>query len=422
MRTDTPAAAPTPTTSVRAAVPAAPAAVGVPTRPLLSVAPGPPAPAADASARDARGAGEPAGPADTGRAAAAAGPDAPEPGGAALIVADWGTTSCRFVLVAADGTVLDRVSGRGILPVLADAAQRTAAPADEAQRASPSGEERAAIFEAELRLRVGEWLAASPAVPVLMCGMIGSNTGWVDAGYRQVPCEVVVDPGDLAPVPLDGHEARIVPGLMIGGEAPDIMRGEETQVLGALRAAGEAREHLVIAPGTHSKWVRAQVGRVTSFRSYLTGELFTALREHTIIGRGIPSEPQPREAADAEAFRAGLERARDGAASPLHTVFSARTRVVAGNLAPADVPSYLSGLLIGEEIADGLAATEAGPDTVVTVIGSADLAERYRAALAHVGITAHLADGDATLRGLLAVAEAAGWVDAGASADPPTAP
>src|SRR5699024_9741689 len=75
--------------------------------------------------------------------------------------------------------------------------------------------------------------------PVLMCGMIGSNTGWVDAGYREVPCEVVVDPADLTPVPLPGHPAWIVPGLLLPGRAPDIMRGEETQALGALLDAGD---------------------------------------------------------------------------------------------------------------------------------------------------------------------------------------
>ena len=333
----------------------------------------------------------------------------PEPGAgrAALVVADWGTTSCRFALVSADGAVLDRATGRGILPALA-----------EAEQSDPSAEERAAIFEAELRRQIGHWLEASPGIPVLMCGMIGSNTGWVDAGYREVPCEVVVDPSDLAPVPLKGHEAWIVPGLIIRGAAPDIMRGEETQALGALLEAGGGAEHLVIAPGTHSKWVRIRSGRVTDFRSYLTGELFTALREHTIIGRGIPDPAQSGQSAQSgqaveqEAFRTGLERARGGdQASLLHTVFSARTRVVAGDLEAAAVPAYLSGLLIGDEIADGLAGTEVGPDTIVTVIGSADLAERYRSALDQAGITARVAGRDATLRGLLAIAETAGWLD-----------
>src|SRR5690625_1554704 len=188
----------------------------------------------------------------------------------ALIAADWGTTSCRFALIGAGGTVLERATGRGILPVLADAAAGSDGPA-------ASAAERAAVFEAELRAQAGEWLAQTPGIPVLMCGMIGSNTGWVDAGYREVPCEVVVDPADLTPVPLPGHPAWIVPGLLLPGRAPDIMRGEETQALGALLDAGDGADHLVIAPGTHSKWVRLRAGRVTGFRSYLTGDLFAAL-------------------------------------------------------------------------------------------------------------------------------------------------
>ena len=381
----------------------------------------------------------------------------------ALIAADWGTTSCRFALIGAGGTVLERATGRGILPVLADAAAGSDGPA-------ASAAERAAVFEAELRAQAGEWLAQTPGIPVLMCGMIGSNTGWVDAGYREVPCEVVVDPADLTPVPLPGHPAWIVPGLLLPGRAPDIMRGEETQALGALLDAGDGADHLVIAPGTHSKWVRLRAGRVTGFRSYLTGELFTALREHTIIGHGIPQPPRaggdtgPAASGDGagageqgatgevaadertgerSAFAEGLDHAHgvagptgrpDAGAEPpatqtpgtapagagpgelsraslLHTVFSARTRLVAGDLDPAAVPAYLSGLLIGDEIADGLAAADVGPDTVVTVIGSADLAERYRGALARTGIAARVAGDDATLRGLLAIAEAAGWLD-----------
>ena len=352
----------------------------------------------------------------------------------ALVTVDWGTTSCRFALIAADGAVLDRATGRGILPVLADATSGSGGPAS-------SAAERAAVFEAELRAQAGHWLARTPGIPVLMCGMIGSNTGWVDAGYREVPCDVVVDPADLAPVPLQGHPARIVPGLLLHARAPDIMRGEETQALGALLEAGSGADHLVIAPGTHSKWVRLRAGRVTDFRSYLTGELFTALREHTIIGRGIPQQARGdaeagqaastdaatgQEATGAatgqvaageserSAFTEGLDHARGDVvprASVLHTVFSARTRVVAGDLDPAAVPAYLSGLLIGDEIADGLAAADVGPDTAVTVIGSADLAERYRGALAHTGITARVAGDDATLRGLLAIAETAGWLD-----------
>src|SRR5690625_7782553 len=106
-----------------------------------------------------------------------------------------------------------------------------------------------------------------------MCGMIGSNTGWVDAGYREVPCEVVGDPADLTPVPLPGHPAWIVPGLLLPGSAPDIMRGEETQALGALLDAGDGADHLVISPGTHSKWYRRRAGLEQGLTRVLIGLL-----------------------------------------------------------------------------------------------------------------------------------------------------
>jgi len=272
--------------------------------------------------------------------------DAPEP---VLISIDWGTTSLRCWLVGRDGAVLDVVSAqRGILKT------------------------DGVAFGDILHEQIEPWLKlfrSGAAVPVIMSGMIGSQQGWREAPYvdamvvgAMVRAEdlssKLVDIGDPGPLG-EAVDIRIVPGLAIAGndelgQLPDVMRGEETQVLGALMRE-KVDAGVVVLQGTHSKWVTVSNNEIAGFDTYMTGEIYAALLDGTILGRLADGDKYDRAA-----FELGVGSARaaqdDGSAPGdfLRIVFSARTRVLVGGLPPDAVRSYFSGLLIGAEIASAL--------------------------------------------------------------------
>ncbi len=297
--------------------------------------------------------------------------------GSALIGVDWGTSSFRAVLLAADGRVLDRRAGpHGIL---------TVADRD---------------FGAVLRTQIGKWLRAAP-VPVLMSGMIGSRQGWLEASYVSCPVGLADVAAGLVPVPFQDADVRIMPGVETAtATMRDVMRGEEVQVFGALTRSGAA-EATFLLPGTHSKWVRAEEARITEFSTYMTGELFAACRDHTILGRLMAGG-----GGDLSAFARGV---RDGARAGgpgalLNRLFGVRTAGLFGEIEGADLPDYLSGMLIGAEFADA-GLKHSGP---LQIIASDALAERYRDAAAEMGMAAEIGPSDAIVGGYLAVAEMGG--------------
>ena len=288
-----------------------------------------------------------------------------------LIAVDWGSSSLRGALLDGDGVVLDEISApAGILSV-------------------PAGG-FAAVFENHF----GRWQAGTGA-PCLIAGMAGSRQGWQEAPYCPCPAGFA----DIASQLLWIAPGRIalVPGLSCEeGGVPDVMRGEETQVFGALDLLGLADAQLVL-PGTHSKWVQVSGGRIARFRTFMTGELYALLREHSILARTLPESDGEL---DADAFRRGLAHARESA-SLLHAVFSVRTLSLFDRLPAAARPSYLSGLVIGEELrAQGLAA---GAQPVI-VIGSPVLCARYQLALESLGIASQTVGAQAGWRGLWAIA------------------
>lgn len=328
----------------------------------------------------------------------------------AMVAVDWGTTACRFVLVDAEGSALARRNGPGILPLNASA-----------HGGSTSREE---IFGQSLREQIGDWLEAHPGIPLVMSGMVGADRGWRDAGYREVPVGLTPGREALVPVSVPGHPAYLVPGVKQRGRIPDVMRGEETQVLGALlegAGGGVAGEALVIIPGTHSKWVQVSDGRIQHFRTYMTGDLFAALRGHTIHaaastaahGTAGTSDGDPgsstaasaRTAGASDAFLRGLELAvRDGKPSLSRHLFRARSEMVLGDLAPEHVHDVLSGLLIGDEVADALSLLSPDETTPVLLIASEVLGDHYRVALERAGLRPRPVGGDPATRGLHAIA------------------
>ena len=276
----------------------------------------------------------------------------------------------RAARVAADGRVLEeRSMPRGILTV------------------PPGG------FPALFQDACGDWMRA-PGTLALICGMAGSRQGWVEAPYCACPAGFPdiaarlawIEPGRIA----------MVPGLSCERDGvPDVMRGEETQVFGALGLLGLDAAHLVL-PGTHSKWVRVAAGRIERFSTFMTGEVYALLRQHSILARTMPEADGEL---DASAFEQGIRYALRSA-TLLHAAFSARTLALFDRMPAAALPSYLSGLVIGEE----LRAQELAPDRPVVVIGSQTLTRRYELGLHMLGVATRRAGSEATWRGLRAIA------------------
>ena len=241
---------------------------------------------------------------------------------ATSIALDWGTTRLRAYLLDAEGAVIEkREASDGIMSV-------------------PAGG-----FPAVLTKHCGDWLAADKTLPVTMAGMIGSRNGWAEAPYADCPAAVKDLAGGLIHVTReDGGSAAIIPGVAgVFDGAADVMRGEETLIAGI-----DLEDGLVCLPGTHSKWAMVRGGRIERFSTFMTGDLYAALTQHTILGK-LAAHPD-----DAEGFAAGLE-ASTNPASLLHTAFAARANVLFERLSPQAVRPYLSGLLIGTEVAGALA-------------------------------------------------------------------
>ncbi len=303
-----------------------------------------------------------------------------------MIGIDWGTTSARAYRLDAAGTVL-------------------------AERQAPLGiqQVRDGAFAAAFGALQGDW-AQDPA-PRLACGMIGSRQGWQEAPY--VECPAPLDALAAKLVRTAGDALAIVPGVCDrdGQGVPDVMRGEETQILGAL--PDDAPATLVVLPGTHSKWAIAGGGRIDAFASYMTGEIFAVLKEHSILGRMIPAHAQA--SIDEAAFARGV-RCASASDAPrgalLHQLFGARTLALFDRLAGGEIADYLSGLLIGSEIAAGRewAARHAVEPDAVILVGAPELCARYAAALREAGADATTGRPDAAARGLWRIARRAGML------------
>lgn len=298
----------------------------------------------------------------------------------ALIGMDWGVSALRAWRIGSDGRVLDaRRSASGVLGV---------AKSD---------------FPAAFATAVGDWTAAYPTAPVLMCGMIGSRQGWVETPYAPAPAGLADLAGALTPAPTGGRSvAWIVPGVSLAdGARREVMRGEETQIVGA--AAAEPT--LTILPGSHCKWAQVEGARIVDFSTFMTGELFAALKDHTILGRGLAAAPRDDEDSGL-AFAAGVERGREGLAGAL---FQTRARLLIGELTEASAGAFLSGVVIGAEIEEGLARFGT-PARAPALVGAPALVARYRAAFSLRAIATVTAGEETAAAGLFALARAAGLI------------
>jgi 2-dehydro-3-deoxygalactonokinase len=303
---------------------------------------------------------------------------APEP---AYVAVDWGTSSFRLWLIGKDGSVIaERRSGEGMT---------TAARTGFAE-----------VLASHLAA-----IAAPADLPVLVCGMAGAKQGWVEAGYIDTPAALADIPAAAVRIPGVATDIRILPGLaQRDTAAPDVMRGEETQLLGAAATLGDG-DHLVCMPGTHSKWVRLSGGKVLGFSTFMTGELFEAIAKNTILSHAI-AEAGAISGATA-AFRAAVSRMVANPALATSQLFSVRAGSLIAGLSPEDAKARLSGTLIGLEIAGALSLVAEG--TPVTLVVSGGLGDLYRGALTAAGLSPSVIDADTAVRNGLAAGAKALW-------------
>ncbi|MGO2032005.1 2-dehydro-3-deoxygalactonokinase [Glutamicibacter ardleyensis] len=296
---------------------------------------------------------------------------------AQLIALDWGTTSARAYLMGCDGSIMaERSASLGIMHVAAKAKEQSLA--------------LDVAFAQALTELCGEWMENYPLVPVVACGMIGSQQGWVEATYRTVPADLAASEFELVSVEIaPGRRMHIIPGVLDLKKLPDVMRGEETQILGAVELSDNnfdsELEQLFLLPGTHSKWAKVQGRTITEFSTSMTGETFALLSTQSILSNLI----EPTVSVCWNAFECGVQvsHSSDGAADLMLTAFSARTLVLTGRLQQTEVSDYLSGLMIGAEIRSVIGAWDGTVLPPLTICGNKELSTRYKRALKIFGIT-----------------------------------
>lgn len=295
----------------------------------------------------------------------------------ALIGIDWGTSSLRAFLIGPNGEVLDKVSSpEGIMHV------------------------EGRNFEAVFEKLIGGWNGAGE-LPVLASGMITSRNGWVETPYEKVPLDAEGLARALVPHrTARGVDLRFITGVTTDHPAgPDVMRGEETQIIGASSLG--MSDGTFVMPGTHSKWIRVSGGKIEDYATYMTGEIYAALKGHTILGTLMEDGPF-----DAEGFELGVNAGLENGSSLLHDLFHVRTLPLMGHIKGTQVADYMSGILIGAEIKAARDRDDAAD--LVTIVGRNDLTDRYTVALDLAGIESQGAPDDVVAMGHFLIAQSAG--------------
>jgi 2-dehydro-3-deoxygalactonokinase len=285
--------------------------------------------------------------------------------GADWIAVDWGTSHLRAWAMQGAQACAHAQSGDGMGTLARDG------------------------FEPALLALIAPWLAADRTTTVIACGMVGSRQGWVEAPYRSVPCAPLAGQLVTAPTRDLRLSVHVAPGLRQGKPA-DVMRGEETQIAGFL-ALNPNWDGVICLPGTHSKWVHISAGEVVSFQTFLTGEMFALLSQHSVLRHSVAGW-------DDAGFADGLAQGVDRPERLLARLFSLRAEGLLHGLDPAIARARLSGLLIGAELA---AAKPYWLGQRVALVGDAGLSASYATALRSLSVPVQVTDATAvTLAGL----------------------
>ena len=294
--------------------------------------------------------------------------------GREIVGVNWGSSNFRAYYIAAEGHLIDEFS----------------APAGVASL------DRAGMAGMMAKL-AGRW---SGSATVYASGMIGSNIGWVEVPYAEAPAGGAEIRAAAKAAEIGGMAVRIVPGIACTrrfDRAPDILRGEEIELLGLI-ALGQ-RDGLAALPGTHTKWVSLADGRIVDFFTAMSGEIYDRLTAQGLLASIIEGEAE-----DGGAFRRGVATGKARALGLGTLLFGARALVVRGQMSKRDAASYIRGLLIGAELADALAAYPALAEAAVPLIGNGPLSKLYASALEGAGVASRLVDSrEACLRGFLAL-------------------
>ncbi len=304
--------------------------------------------------------------------------------GPVVAAVDWGTSSFRLWLLDAAGTVMaERRSGEGMLaagtdgfgPILENHLASVAAPGD---------------------------------LPVIVCGMAGARQGWIEAPYVTLPAGLDGILAGAVSVPGQSRDVRILPGLaQRRDDAPDVMRGEETQLAGVLPLFVTGR-HVICMPGTHSKWVEAVDGTISGFATWMTGELFSVLSKQSILRHSLGEAAAPAMP-DNPAFVGACAEALAHGGDIGPSLFRIRAATLLHDLTPNEAAARLSGLLIGSEIASARRIFKPEGDKIILVASGA-LGSLYAAALKLSGCVVLQADADEAVRtGLFETARRLGW-------------
>lgn len=294
------------------------------------------------------------------------------------IAVDWGTTSFRlWLLDGNDQVIAERRSGEGMTT-----AAKTGFPQ---------------VLNAHL-----EAVNAPADLPIIVCGMAGARQGWMEAGYVDVPASLPSVLNGAVKVSGESRDIRILPGIAQRSQnAPDVIRGEETQLIGALGSVLTGTQ-VVCMPGTHSKWVHVSGDTVSGFSTFMTGELFDVLSKHSVLSHSLNGA----EAFDGgnATFIAAVQNAFKSPEMVTNSVFTVRSGMLLHGLSPTDAAARLSGTLIGAEIAGGLSSLQTIP--TIRLVGSGKLGALYESAFRALSLAYETIDADeAVRRGLSAAAK-----------------
>jgi 2-dehydro-3-deoxygalactonokinase len=297
---------------------------------------------------------------------------------------DWGSSRFRAYLLNGTGDVLERrISDAGVARVAAGDFERT-------------------MFR-----EIGNWLDAFPEANVLATGMVGSRQGWLQTRYLECPVDLSSLAAGLERREMGARCVAFSPGLtrVAKDGVPDVMRGEEVQVLGSLEQLGEAG--WCVLPGTHCKWARVEDKKIVWFASFMSGELFDVLVHHSLLTRGQEASGASGNAA----FERGLDYAHGTELESggfLKRLFSTRSLVARGELSGPEAREYLSGLIIGSEVREALMSLPGTRPRRVMLIGTSELVRRYAAAFERLDIDTVEGSVDAAASGHFSIARQAG--------------
>ena len=285
------------------------------------------------------------------------------------IAVDWGTSNARVWAIDEFGQPLARASSaRGMA---------TLEPHE---------------FESALLELIGDWLSDDRSLPVFACGMVGARQGWIEAPYMEVPCKPL-SPASFRLAPTTDRRIAVrIAGGLCQSEPPDVIRGEETQIAGFLAERPEF-DGVACMPGTHTKWVEISDGRVIRFKSFISGELFSLLQNHSVLRHSLASGN-----IDDAAFEDELDRLVGRSDAPLSAMFSLRAEDLLFQTPPDVLRAKLSAALIA---AEGRAAQPFWNNRRVVLIGEQSLSKFYGLALNKLGVEAETPDtSELTLGGL----------------------